>query len=173
MDERRNGCQVLNFSVTVKSKDRMNHEELDDLLSRHKAADNPLRMPEGYLDSLEDRLMARIAAEEQAQEAPRRPVWRILKPALTLAAMFALIFGMGYGVLSLTHTANRSVKADPEAGYASVVDEWIRPASLINYYEMDSQAVEDELDEETLVNYLASELSFAELAEIYAQAYQK
>ena len=131
-----------------------------------------MRMPEGYLDSFEDRLMARIAAEEQ-EEAPRRPVWRILKPALALAATFALIFGMGYGVLSLTHTVNRSAKADSEASYASVVEEWIRPASLINYYENGSPAVEEELDEETLVNYLASELSFAELAEIYAQAYQK
>ena len=151
----------------------MNEEK--DILKDLASKDNPFRMPEGYLDSLEDRLMARIAEEDAAASTTerQRPVWRILKPALTLAAMFALIFGMGYGVLSLTHTANRSVKADPEAGYASVVDEWIRPASLINYYEMDSPAVEDELDEETLVNYLASELSFAELAEIYAQAYQK
>ena len=30
-----------------------------------------------------------------------------------------------------------------------------------------------ELDEETLVNYLAAELSFADLADIYAQTYKE
>ena len=81
--------------------------EMKDILSNRGQADNPFRMPEGYLDSFEDRLMARLAAEETEATQPKRPVWRILKPALTLAAMFALIFGMGYGVLSLTHTPGR------------------------------------------------------------------
>ena len=34
-----------------------------------------------------------------------------------------------------------------------------------------SLAEETELDEETIVSYLASELSFSDLAEIYAQSY--
>ena len=147
------------------------NERNDDLLSRCAHADNPFRMPEGYLESFEDRLMARIAAE--AEEKPKRRIWVVLKPALTLAAMFALIFGMGYGVLSLTHTAQRNNVPSGASDYATVVEELIRPASLINYYEMDGQSTEEELDDETLVDYLASELSFAELAEIYAQAYQK
>ena len=72
--------------------------EQRDFLSSRELHDNPFRVSEGYFDSLEDRMMARIAAEDAAlaAERPRRPVWRILKPALTLAAMFALIFGMGY-----------------------------------------------------------------------------
>ena len=136
-------------------------------------ADNPFRVPEGYLASFEDRMMARIAAEEAeaSQEKRQRPVWRILKPAFTLAAMFALIFGMGYGVLSLTHTLNRGAGTAAE-GYASAEEELIRPVSLINYYQS-SNPVEDagEIDEETLVSYLSSELSFADLADIYAQTF--
>ena len=36
--------------------------EMKDILSNRGQADNPFRMPEGYLDSFEDRLMARLAA---------------------------------------------------------------------------------------------------------------
>lgn len=145
------------------------NEPIDDLLSRRRDAEQPFRVPEGYFDALEDRVMARIAMEE-TPETGRRRVWTVIKPALALAATFALIFGMGYGVLSLTQTLKRG-NGTPEApGYATTVEEWITPASLINYYEMDAQPVEEEIDEETLVNYLASELSFTQLAEIYAQA---
>ena len=145
------------------------NEPIDDLLSRRRDAEQPFRVPEGYFDALEDRVMARIAMEE-APETGRRRVWTVIKQALALAATFALIFGMGYGVLSLTQTLKRG-NGTPEApGYATTVEEWITPASLINYYEMDAQPVEEEIDEETLVNYLASELSFTQLAEIYAQA---
>ena len=131
--------------------------EMKDILSNRGQADNPFRMPEGYLDSFEDRLMARLAAEETEATQPKRPVWRILKPALTLAAMFALIFG--------------TTAADT---YATAEEEMIRPVSLINYYQTaESEEESADLDEETLLNYLATELSFADLAEIYAQTYQK
>ena len=148
--------------------------EMKDILSNRGQADNPFRMPEGYLDSFEDRLMARLAAEEAEATQPKRPVWRILKPALTLAAMFALIFGMGYGVLSLTHTLGRGIGTTAADTYATAEEEMIRPVSLINYYQTaESEEESADLDEETLLNYLATELSFADLAEIYAQTYQK
>ena len=134
--------------------------------------DNPFRMPEGYLESFEDRLMQRIAEEEAAPTVKRRTVWTVLKPALTLAAMFALIFGMGYGVLSLTHTLDRGARSGAEE-YATVEEEFIKPSSIINYYQMEGQAEESsEIDEEALIDYLASSLSFADLADIYAQIYK-
>lgn len=143
-----------------------------DMLKDLASKDNPFRTPEGYLDSLEDRLMARIAAEtaEEASSKQQKPVWRILKPALTLAAMFALIFGMGYGVLSLTHTLDRGTDTAAE-GYASAEEELIHPVSLINYYQSAEPEEAVEFDEETLISYLASELSWADLADIYAQSY--
>lgn len=151
----------------------MNEEK--DILKDLASKDNPFRMPEGYLDSLEDRLMARIAEEDAAASTTerQRPVWRILKPALTLAAMFALIFGMGYGVLSLTHTLNRRVGTAAPEGVASAEEELIRPISLIDYYQSAESEETSELDEETLVSYLASELSWADLADIYAQTYKE
>lgn len=152
----------------------MNGQKEDLLCSRALRDGNPFRVSEGYFDSLEDRLMTRIAAEEEtlSQERPQRPVWRILKPALTLAAMFALIFGMGYGVLSLTHTLDRRAGTTAVEDYASAEEQMIRPLSLINYYETASPVEESgEIDEETLVNYLSSALSYADLAAIYAQSY--
>ena len=92
----------------------------------------------------------------------------------TLAAMFALIFGMGYGVLSLTHTLGRGIGTTTSDTYATAEEEMIRPVSLINYYQTaESEEESADLDEETLLNDLATELSFADLAEIYAQTYLK
>jgi hypothetical protein len=144
--------------------------EKRDILDDSTLKGNPFRMPEGYFDGFEDRVMARIAAENQPAPSRRDRVWTVLKPALLLAAMFALVFGMGYGVLSFTHTLNSGASAAGVSDYASVEEEMITPASLLNYYQSDS-GEEMELDEETIINYLASELSFSDLAEIYAQAY--
>ena len=147
--------------------------EQNDILSSLAASGNPFKMPEGYLDGLEDRLLARIAVEEQEAASERkRPVWRILKPALTLAATFAIIFGMGYGVLALTHTLDRGAAVGED--YASAEEALIRPVSFIDYYQSAAPVEETgDIDEETLVSYLASELSFADLADIYAQTYRE
>lgn len=144
--------------------------EQKDILNTAETRENPFRMPDGYLDSFEDLLMARIAVEQQPTASRKVRFWTVLKPALTLAAMFALVFGMGYGVLSLTHTLGRDKAANTAASYATAEEEMIRPASLINYYQ--SEPVEEpELDEETIADYLASSMSFSELAEIYAQSF--
>ena len=84
--------------------------------------------------------------------------------------MFALVFGMGYGVLSLTHTLDRGTGTTEVSGYATVEEEMINPVSLINYYQTDPEE-DTELDEDTIINYLATELSYSDLAEIYAQVY--
>lgn len=143
--------------------------EQKDILESARQAGQPFKVPEGYFESLEDRLMARISAESAPQPKARR-VWTVLKPALALAATFALIFGMGYGVLSLTHTLDGGRAADVQ-GYASAEEELIRHSSVITYYQSDDPAEEEEIDEDTLVSFLATELSFSNLAEIYAQSF--
>ena len=143
--------------------------EQNEIMESARRGGNPFRMPEGYFDSLEDRLAARIAAEAAPQPKARR-VWAVLKPALALAATFAIIFGMGYGVLSLTHTLGRGAGAS--TGYASAEEELIRHSSVITYYQTGDPAdSEEDIDEETLISYLASEMSFSDLAEIYAQSF--
>jgi len=47
-------------------------------------------VPEGYFDSLEERIMAKIPEEtpEEVAEAPRISLWTRLRPIAYLAAMF-------------------------------------------------------------------------------------
>ena len=145
-------------------------KQMNDLTNGRANGSNPFRIPEGYMDSFEDRLMQRIAAEEAESKQPRqRSVWRILKPALTLAAMFTLIFGMGYGVLSLTHTLGRGT-GTTAPDYARAAEDRVLRSVNFNYYDLDPDEG-TEIDEEDIVSYLVSELSFSELAEIYAQNY--
>lgn len=150
---------------------RMN--EQNDILERARQAGQPFKTPEGYFDALEDRLMARISVEASKPAPSRRQrIWMAFKPALTLAATFALIFGMGYGVLSLTHTLDGRKASDAAAGYASAEEELIRHSSVINYYQADDPAeAEEDIDEDTLIDFLTSEMSFSDLAEIYAQSF--
>jgi len=61
----------------------------------------PFRMPEGYLEKLES------SVNEKIGRKPSR-AWSVLKPAIGLACAFAVVFGMGYGVLSLTGSLNRN-----------------------------------------------------------------
>lgn len=147
--------------------------ENQDILENLRQAGQPFKVPEGYFESFDDRLMARIAAEESETPQEKRPVWRILKPALALAATFAIIFGMGYGVLALTHTLDGREESS-EARYATVEEEMIQPVSIINYYQSEGLSDEEtEIDEESILSFLASELSYGDLTEIYAQSYRK
>ena len=89
----------------------MNHQQnIDD---NPQLKRNPFKTPEGYLESLEEKILslAGIAQNEEAQEVVtslRRGRWfGVLKPALLLACTFGVIFGMGYGVLRLTDTLNK------------------------------------------------------------------
>lgn len=144
--------------------------EQNDILERARQAGQPFKAPEGYFESFEDRLMARISAEAQPAASTSRRLWTVLKPALALAATFAIIFGMGYGVLSLTHTLDRG-NADV-SGYATVEEELIRPVSIINYYQSEGESEEEgDIDEDSIVSFLASELSYGDLTEIYAQSF--
>ena len=94
--------------------------------------ENPFRMPEGYLENMEFSVMRKISEESAPQSG-----WRtILRPAIYLAAMFALIFGIGYGVLTLTHSSERlnqnaPALADEDIDY--YVNEYITVNEIITY----------------------------------------
>ncbi len=57
--------------------------------------ENPFDVPEGYFDTMEDRIEERIRAEEN-EGAPGQKFIRIIKPILGLAASFALAFLLIY-----------------------------------------------------------------------------
>lgn len=70
----------------------------NDILQREEFRQNPFTAPEGYFASLEDSLRDKVFATE------KKPAGfvGVLKPALMMACSFAVIFGIGYGILSMT-----------------------------------------------------------------------
>ena len=123
--------------------------------------ESPFKMPDGYLSELENSIGERIAAED------KHGFKAVLKPALIMACAFGLIFGMGYGVLSLTGT----LKEDPAPQEnIAIIDEGLLDSRFIDFYdESEILADEEELDENYIINYLEYEVSETCLPEIYAQ----
>lgn len=129
--------------------------------NRKEHMESPFKMPDGYLSALENAVGERIAAEgKQGFKA-------VLKPALILACAFGLIFGMGYGVLSLTGTLKED--SAPQENIA-IIDEGLIDSHFIDFYEETAfLAEEDAVDENFVINYLENEATDTDLPEIYAQ----
>lgn len=70
----------------------------NDILQRDEFRQNPFMVPEGYFASLEDSLRDKVFATEKKPAV----FAGVLKPALMMACSFAVIFGVGYGILSMT-----------------------------------------------------------------------
>ena len=56
---------------------------------------NPFKTPEGYFENLQERVEARIEAENQTVSKKKQLI-RFLKPAFSLVASFALVFLLVY-----------------------------------------------------------------------------
>ena len=78
----------------------------EDILSKSLLKENPFGVPKGYFDAMKQEIMETISAKGAAQqeEVETSPVtfMAYLKPALSLAAVFAIVFGMGWGVMKVT-----------------------------------------------------------------------
>lgn len=99
----------------------MNSENRD-ILEREDMKSNPFGTPAGYFESLEDSIMARIrngegiSADEAVQKAgiaggaskgTKGIAWKhIFRSTASLAASFALILALGYGVMEITRKAS-------------------------------------------------------------------
>jgi len=89
--------------------------------------ENPFRAPEYYFDDFSARLQTRIATEQTAGKTKQNTIIRYLKPAIGLAAGFALIFSLAYWPMKLL-TPNQLAKNTEitentnEMLYASIVE---------------------------------------------------
>lgn len=147
------------------SEENKNKEILEE---RHLKED-PFIVPQGYFDTLENSVGDKVAMEKEKT----RGIWYLLKPAVGLAASFALIFGIGYGVMNLTGSYSGSdnttvaSNAQKPADTSVVSDEDVLNTILYeNGYEATAQIMEqpdspsgDEI-EEYLIN---SDISTASL----------
>ena len=111
-------------------EDTLHREETlhrEDPLASPELRQNPFSAPAGYMDSFEERIMQRISGQQESlaqQEISSQQhvsgqqqgsgqqhlsgqqhglgLRALLKPAIGFAASFALLFSLGYGIISLT-----------------------------------------------------------------------
>jgi hypothetical protein len=79
----------------------------EDILGRSSLKENPFGVPAGYFAAMQEEVMQKISsgnAMEQEEEPQAAPATFItyFKPALSLAAVFAIVFGMGWSVMKVT-----------------------------------------------------------------------
>jgi hypothetical protein len=90
--------------------------------------ENPFRIPENYFDDFSARLQVKLEAEKKGVSKNQNRIIQFLKPALGLAAGFALIFMLAYWPLK-TLTPNQqanniATETDiSEMLYATMVEE--------------------------------------------------
>ncbi len=89
-----------------------------------KHLENPFRVPEGYFDTIADRVMEAIPQNEVKMvhhtEPKKRPAWRVYAAA---AAIAAVIFGAGiYSFNKTSDIATQPVQASAETSYTATDD---------------------------------------------------
>lgn len=117
---------------------------------------NPFIVPTGYFAEVERSVMETITPTGQQPGKNRFGIIEILKPAIGLAACFALIFGIGYGALYLTgNTESKNSTSTVQ------IAEEIIPESTET--ESDTIYINEDAAEEYLINSGVSSSTLASL----------
>jgi hypothetical protein len=125
--------------------------------------DNPFRVPDNYFDDFYARLQYRLQAETNTHPEKESKIIRFLKPALGLAASFALIFMLVYWPVKTFlpgNSADNTAIEIPDLEFFSIVDD-IDENTFYNLLE-DSDS-SGEFSDEELVNYLSVNVSEYEI----------
>lgn len=79
-----------------------------DILKESTLKKNPFSVPDGYFMQVQSSVMSKISASQEPEQQKQKAnnIFNIIRPAIAMAACFALIFGLGYGVMHITDTAD-------------------------------------------------------------------
>ena len=135
--------------------------EKDDILQREELKKAPLSVPEGYFDSLPERVMQRIAAgdKQPARRVPLRKWWMAAAAACAVAVLALAVR------LSFSPVAETTAYED-DSEYIELMD--IDERSLAEY---GSEEEQDDISQDAIIEYLAyNGLSGAYLYEQLAEA---
>ncbi|QGY45436.1 hypothetical protein GM418_17680 [Maribellus comscasis] len=125
--------------------------------------ENPFRVPENYFDDFSARLQMKIEAEKKVVPAPKKSIIQLLKPAISLAASFALIFLLVYWPLKsflpnkLAESNTIEIESyDNENQYLTLL-EGIDENSF--YALLDEPTAKVEFSDDELINYINTNIS--------------
>ena len=124
--------------------------------------ENPFRVPEHYFDDFSARLQNRIDAERIT--VPNRPnrFIRILKPALGLAASFALIALLVYGPVKV-FSPNRSAENQSNESSLSDIEYMntlIKDMDEYSFYALfNESSSSSNMNDDEIANYLQANIS--------------
>ncbi len=125
---------------------------------------NPFHTPEGYFDSLEDRIMKEIQLPEKKKSVPSQII-RILKPVLGIAASITLVYLLAS--YPFTNNANKtevsstytpSTKDDSTFNF-SLIDE----NTLVNAIFSDEESAVADISPDDMLAYLSTGLNEIEI----------
>jgi hypothetical protein len=126
----------------------------NDILQREEFRQNPFTAPEGYFASLEDSLRDKVFATE------KKPAGfvGVLKPALVMACSFAVIFAIGYGILSMTGSLSSVKSQMSEYDEIAAAVENMDPALFEYLDELDFEGYQAQFipSEEEILQYFAT-----------------
>ena len=80
----------------------------DDILDKKELKENPFGVPQDYFATMKSEVMEKVACSvaqnplSQERESTPANFFTYLKPAIALAAVFAFVFGIGWGTMKIT-----------------------------------------------------------------------
>ena len=128
--------------------------------------ENPFGTPEQYFDDFSARLHTRMAAEAQSS-APQKPrIFQLLKPALGLAASFAVVVMLVYVPLRLFMPKEinqvAQVTDTSDAGFLNIIEKIDEESFVALLNDTES---EDDFTNDELALYVSANFSDYELYE--------
>ncbi|MFV0590034.1 MAG: hypothetical protein ACK5M7_01500 [Draconibacterium sp.] len=113
--------------------------------------ENPFGTPDRYFDDFSARLQAKMEAETAASVPQRSKIFQLLKPAIGLAASFALIFMLVYVPLRLFEPKEINQVAEAvdttDATFLTIIEKIddLSFVALLNDSEPETEFTDDEL----------------------------
>ena len=149
----------------------MNREKID--MSNPDLRRNPFKAPEGYFGSLNDRIRERITEEESASSAKPKGVYFYFRSAFNMAASLLLLFGLGYGIMSVTSFFDKGHESDTDK--IVYIEEGLLRSSFVDfmYDDIDYRQEDIQFDSETFadlnenITLLLKNLSEEDLIDYY------
>jgi len=137
-----------------------------EFLNRQKK--NPFQTPDGYFDSIEDRIMAKIKHPDKTETFSSKII-QLMKPILGLAASFLLISLLAYSLLEIFSIKKIQIAKTTQDSTFDMLDNYTFDLGLIDDNTLASAIFTDETSNVSATNpdellaYLSSDLDDLEI----------